>query len=86
MAELHRTQLYIHETDMAELRLEAHREHVTVSEIVRKAIHRFLRIERDDITWEHDPLVKTVGQIELTVRDASEKHDEYLYGPKQQDE
>jgi hypothetical protein len=85
MGELHRTQLYIDETDMAELRLWARREHVSVSQIVRKAVHRFLCVERDDIGWEDDPLTKTVGRIELAVRDASENHDEYLYGSKQQE-
>jgi len=81
MSHLHRTQIYIDEDQMKRLQLEAKKEHLgNVSELIRRAIDFFLKTKARDIDWNKDPLTKAVGKIKLSVTDASEKHDRYLYG------
>ncbi len=77
---LHRTQIYIEEGVFSRLKVEASREHVPVSELIRRSIGGFLNAKEKNISWDKDPLTKAVGKIKLDVSDASIRHDEYLYG------
>lgn len=80
MSNLHRAQLYIDENQIQLLKLEAEREDLTVSELVRRAIERFLISKAKSVDWNRDPLNKALGKIKLEVTDASLDHDHYLYG------
>jgi len=82
MSPLHRAQIYIEAEQMKRLKLEAEREHLAVSELIRRAISRFLKAREKSVDWARDPLYKAIGKIELKVTDASVNHDHYLYGRK----
>ncbi len=80
MGNLHRTQIYIEEDQMRQLKLEAGRERLAVSELIRRAIRCLLETKTRSIDWNSDPLTKTIGRIKLAVTNASVDHDHYLYG------
>ena len=82
MSTLHRTQIYIGEDQIQQLKLEAEKERLTVSELTRMAIERFLKTKARTVDWNKDSLSKAIGKIKLTVPDASIEHDHYLYGRK----
>jgi hypothetical protein len=77
---LHRTQIYLEESQMRMLKLEAKRKQLAVSELIRTAIDKFLKTRESPGNWDKDPLIRMVGGIKLNVKDASANHDEYLYG------
>lgn len=79
MSNLHRTQVYIEESQLRRLKLEARREHLAVSELIRNAIDRFLKSNEKKVNWENDVLSKAISKVTLNVSDASVKHDRYLY-------
>ncbi len=54
--------------------------HVPVSELIRKAVSRFLAESVSSSEWSRDSLEKTVGKLKLSSSDASTRHDDYLYG------
>ena len=81
MRPLHRTQIYIEEQQFRRLQLEAEKERLSgVSELIRRSIDFFLKAKAGKADWSKDPLTKAVGKIKLSVTDASDKHDRYLYG------
>ena len=81
MGHLHRTQIYIEEDQLHRLQLETRKERTKgVSELIRRAIDAFLKTRAQSTDWGKDPLTKSVGKIKLSVTDAAEKHDHYLYG------
>ncbi len=82
MCNLHRAQIYIEKDQMHQLKLEAGRECLAISELIRRAIRRFLETKTRSVDWNSDPLTRTIGRIKLTVTDASVDHDHYLYGRK----
>lgn len=82
MSNLHRTQIYIEEEQIRQLKLEADKEHIALSELIRQAIQYLLERKTRSVNWDSDPLTKAVGRIKLAVRDASVAHDHYLYGRK----
>ena len=65
---------------MRQLKLEAERERLAISELIRRAIRHFLETKTRSVNWNNDPLIKAIGKIKLAVRDASVNHDYYLYG------
>ncbi|MDI6758797.1 MAG: CopG family transcriptional regulator [Candidatus Omnitrophota bacterium] len=79
MSNLHRTQIYIEEEQMQQLKLEARREHLAISELIRRAIQCLLETKTKSVNWDGDPLTKAIGKIKLTATDASVNHDHYLY-------
>lgn len=82
MGNLHRTQIYIDKEQIHQLKLEAEKEHLAVSELIRRAIQYLLETKTRSVNWDSDPLTKSVGRIKLAVSDASMDHDHYLYGRK----
>lgn len=82
MNNLHRTQIYIEENQMHQLKIEAEREHLSISELIRRAIQYLLETKSRTVNWENDPLTKTIGKIKLAVNNASVDHDHYLYGAR----
>lgn len=79
MSTLARKQIYINKEQVRQLEIEMHREHSDFSKLVRKAIDFFLKAKAKNINWEKDPLTKAIGTVRLSVNDASEKHDHYIY-------
>lgn len=41
-----------------------------------------LKNKKQDNNWNNDSITKGIGKIKLSVNDASEQHDKYIYGPK----
>ena len=82
MSNLHRTQVYIDKEQIHQLKLEAEKEHLAISELIRRAIQYLLETKTRDVNWESDPLTKAVGRIKLAVSDASVDHDHYLYSAR----
>lgn len=82
MSNLHRTQIYIEEDQMHQLKVEAAREHLAISELIRRAIQYLLETKSRTVNWESDPLTKTIGKIKLAINNASVNHDHYLYGTR----
>ena len=82
MGNLHRTQIYIEEDQMHQLKIEAEKARLAISELIRRAIQRLLETKTKSVDWDSDPLTKTIGRIKLAVDDASMDHDHYLYGKR----
>ncbi len=82
MSNLHRTQIYIEEDQIQQLKIEAEREHLAISELIRRAIRYLLETKTRTVNWESDPLTKTIGKVKLAVNNASLDHDHYLYGAR----
>ncbi|MCX5699831.1 MAG: ribbon-helix-helix domain-containing protein [Candidatus Omnitrophica bacterium] len=80
MSNLHRTQIYIEEDQLHQLKLEAGRERLAISELIRRAIRHLLETKTKNVNWDSDPLTKAIGKIKLAATDASVNHDHYLYG------
>lgn len=82
MSNLHRAQIYIEEEQMRQLKLEADRESLAVSELIRRAIQYLLETKTKGADWERDPLTKSIGKVKLAAKDAAVDHDHYLYGQR----
>ncbi len=82
MSTLHRSQVYIPEEMIALLKLEAKKDGLTVSELIREAIQNLLSKKSRSVNWDNDPFTKAVGKFKSDVTDASTNHDFYLYGGK----
>ncbi len=79
MSNLHRTQIYIDKEQIHQLKIEAEKERLPVSVVIREAIRRHLETRIKSVDWDSDPLTKAVGKVKLPVDDASVNHDDYLY-------
>lgn len=80
MGNLHRTQIYLEDEQISRLKVEAGKARLAVSELIRRAIDHFLKGSGDEVDWDNDPITKAVGKIKSGPKDASSKHDHYLYG------
>ena len=74
-----RTQIYLAEDMLRELKLRADEENCTVSDVIRKAIQAFLQREREK-NWDRDPLWDMVGSVAAEDGNLSTHHDRFLYG------
>ncbi len=79
MSTLCRTQIYLKDSQMKMLKIEAKRKKSPVAELIRVAIDKYLAEKEKPSNVSKDPLMRAVGSISLDVNDASLKHDEYLY-------
>jgi hypothetical protein len=79
MATLKRTQMYLPEDLLTELKRKAGREKTTVSHIVRSAVSEVVKKGKAK-DWENDPLWSMVGSSTLRDKDLAVNHDVYLYG------
>lgn len=80
---LHRTQIYIEKDQIQRLRLEAKKDNLSVSEMIRRAIENFLKTREKNVDWDNDPITKAIGSIDIDTTDISINHDKYLYGQKE---
>ncbi|MEK6590181.1 MAG: CopG family transcriptional regulator, partial [Nitrospinota bacterium] len=76
---LKRTQMYIPEDVLIELKKKAGKEKTTVADIVRNAVSEFLGKEKAK-DWINDPLWNMIGSSSSGDKDLSINHDKYLYG------
>lgn len=79
MAALRRTQVYLPEDILLDLRRMANKEKTTIANLVRNAISDFLKKEKVR-SWENDSLWNMVGAGSSQEGDISINHDKYLYG------
>ena len=83
MSQFRRTQIYIGDEQMGQLKLEAAKAKLAVSELIRQAIDVFLKRNEENTDWNKDPLAKAVGKVHFISKDVSLQHDDYLYGRKE---
>lgn len=81
MSSYRRTQMYLTEEMLRELKSRAEEEKCSVSDIVRNAVQAFLQSKRQK-NWDRDPLWEIVGAAATEDGDLSAHHDRYLYGRK----
>jgi len=81
MSTLRRTQMYLPEDILRELKRRSAEEKTTIAAIVRSALSEFLGKNREK-NWLEDPLWKMVGASSSKEGDLSVNHDKYLYGKK----
>ena len=79
MNNFQRTQIYLEQEQVQQLKIASHKEHVPMSVLIRQAIDQFLNRKKSK-GWATDPLVKSVGKISLKTNTASVDHDHLLYG------
>jgi metal-responsive CopG/Arc/MetJ family transcriptional regulator len=79
MATLKRTQMYLPEDLLTELKRKAGREKTTVSHIVRSAVSEVVKKGKVK-DWENDPLWRMIGSSTSRDKDLAVNHDAYLYG------
>jgi hypothetical protein len=75
-----RTQIYLSEDQMIQLKLESRKHHRKVSEIIRAAVDQYFARKKSRVNWKKDPLSQAVGALRLDVRDSAQRHDHYIYG------
>ncbi len=80
MSNLQRTQIYLQEEQIQQLKAASQKEHLPMSVLIRQAIDKFLSHKTGQKKWNKDTLVKTVGKITLKTSTASVDHDRILYG------
>ena len=80
MSVLHRSQVYIPETQIRLLKQEAQKEKRSVSDLIREAINLFLVERAKEVDWDNDPITRMIGKARLNITDASTRVDEILYG------
>ncbi|MBI5213141.1 MAG: hypothetical protein HY957_07190 [Nitrospirae bacterium] len=79
MATLRRTQMYLPEDILLELKRKSNKEKTTIAHIIRNAVSDFLKREKGK-DWEKDSLWNMVGAGSSQEGDISVNHDKYLYG------
>ena len=80
MSKLKRTQIYIDEQDALDLSKEGKKKDCSVSQLIREAIKAYLfQQQRNNRSWEKDPLIKLVGKFTSKEKGLSEDIDKVLY-------
>lgn len=81
MPVLKRTQMYLPEDILGELKRKADKERTTVASIVRGAVAEFIKKEKKK-NWMDNPLWAMIGSSSSRDKDLSVNHDKYLYRKK----
>lgn len=74
-----RTQIYLEKDQILQIKLEAQKNNLKMSEIIRLALDKYFQSKTNEIDWEKDPLDACIGALELDA-DMAQNHDKYLYG------
>ena len=84
MGDLERKQVYIDEESDRALKNPAVATRVSESELIRRAIKKYVVKQRGNVHLEDDPLQKLIGLCDNPAgpTDASVHHDKYLYRKK----
>ena len=73
-----RTMVYLEEPQMKELKDKTRHEHVSVAELVRRVVHRYLKPESVSPPVPREAYEKLVGIFSSDDTDVSDRHDHYL--------
>ena len=73
-----RTMVYLEERQMKALKDKARHEHVSVAELVRRAVDRYLKREAAAQPVPREAYEKLIGIFSSGDTDVSERHDYYL--------
>ena len=79
MHNFQRTQIYLEQEQIEQLKVASHKEKTPMSVLIRQAIDQFLN-RKIAKGWAKDSLLKGVGKLSLKTDAASVEHDRYLYG------
>lgn len=79
----HRTQVYMPNSLNRALNQAARQEGVSVAQVIRQAVERYLGIGRSPRFPQHDPIDDIIGSLPPDgIRDAARRHDDYIWGDK----
>ncbi len=79
MMKLRRTQIYLDEKDMRQLKKEGKRQGCSVSSVIRDAVRNYLNKKEGCVAWQDDPVTKLIGKFKAGETDLSENIDKELY-------
>ncbi len=77
------TSIRLPEELLRALKYRAIEEKKSVNQLIREAIEMSLAVAPESGEREKDPLEDVIGIARSGIKDASSKHDRYLYGRKQ---
>jgi predicted DNA-binding protein len=77
------TNIRLPEELLKNLKYRAIEEKKSVNQLIREAIEMSLAVAPESGGLEKDPLEDVIGIARSGIKDASSKHDRYLYGRKQ---
>ncbi len=77
-----RTQVYFPDDLYRRIERQARSEDKSSAQVIREAVEKYLQGKNEEVDWDNDPLLKTVGIFESAQGDLSERHDDYLYGKR----
>jgi len=77
------TNIRLPEDLLKALKVRAIEEKKSVNQIIREAIEMSLAAAPQTKERQKDPLEEVIGIVRSGIKDASSKHDRYLYGRKQ---
>ena len=80
MHNFQRTQIYLEQDQVQQLKVASHKERIPMSALIRQAIDQFLNRKIKAKGWAKDSLLKGVGKLSLKTDTASVDHGRYLYG------
>jgi hypothetical protein len=75
---LRRTQIYLEEDVLQELRKRARREKTTIAALIREALSLMV-LKKRKLDWTNDPILKITAIGKSAEGDLSSRHDKYLY-------
>ena len=82
MAMTKKIQFHFPEDLLLEMSTEAKMEKISMAELVRRAVEKYLKTSKGDSNrWKNDPLNKAIGFFEGE-KELSKRVDYYLYGIK----
>ncbi len=82
MAMTKKIQFHFPDDLLMEMDMEAKRESISMAELVRRAVEKYLKISKGDSNrWKNDPLNKAIGSFDGE-KGLSKRVDYYLYGIK----
>ncbi len=82
MAMTKKIQFHFPEDLLLEMSTEAKREKISMAELVRRAVEKYLKLSKGSgDRWKNDPLNKAIGSFDGE-KELSKKVDHYLYGIK----
>ena len=80
MDKLCRTQIYLETEQIERLKSVSYKGRLSVSELIRQAIDRFLERPSGKQKGRQDALASAVGKINFKSNNLSKEHDRHLYG------
>jgi hypothetical protein len=73
-----RTQIQLQEDQLRRVRELAHREGISISEVIRRAVERVLEEGERERRWQKERALSAVGRFASGLREVSREHDRYL--------